>query len=250
MRKPVIGTIGIIGVAAVFYFFAPEFSGQALYTVVRPVWNTQRYLSSKLTGLLASLQNTEVLGSQNRILADELGEARLRLQSLETYKKENEELKSLLGRTDTSRKILAAVLQKPGRSVYDSLVLDAGRRQGVSVGDTIMSADFVIGTIREVYPDYAKATLLSTPGETLPISIGDTHIETEGVGRGGGNFTAKLPKEIPIKKGDLVKIPGLESKFLGSVEDIEVTPTGSFQFILFSLPVNIYTLERVLIVKS
>ena len=79
--------------------------------------------------------------------------------------------------------------------------------------------------------------------------IGNTHIETSAEGRGGGNFIAKLPKDISVSVGDLVTFPGLSPKFFGTVGSIEQTVAGSFQSILFTLPINVNSLEWVEIAK-
>ena len=117
------------------------------------------------------------------------------------------------------------------------------------MGDRVVSGDFVIGTLREVYANHSKATLMSSPGEILKVRIGESLIETEAVGRGGGNMISKLPKEIAVNKGDAVRIPGLNPKFFGLVESVEKTEPSSFQFIMLRLPVNIYNLEWVEIIK-
>lgn len=250
MRKPLLGAALILALAGFFYLFTPNLANRFLYVIARPVWSTERYLSQKLGVLWTSLQGSKRLAIQNAILEQQLEEAGVALQTLDAYKNENEDLKNMLNRTDTSKHVLSAVLRAPGRSLYDTLILDTGEKQGVSVGDKVMSGDFVIGSVRAVYADYSKATLLSSPGETLAVTIGESRVETKALGRGGGNFIARLPKEMAIKKGDSVRLPGLSVRLLGTVEDIETTVTGSFQSILFRLPQNPNELRFVEIVRD
>jgi rod shape-determining protein MreC len=250
MSKPTIVIIIIVIGTLILYFFAWNFFNQAIFAVGRPIWSVKNYIVSQAVKIWSSAKNTEQLALQNEKLERELREARIAIETLETYKNENDFLKSILGRSDGENRLIAAILTKPNLSPYDTFVLDAGTDQGVRVNDLVMSGDYIIGTVKEAHPDYSKAVISSAPGESLAVTIGDNNIQTEATGRGGGNFSAKLPKEIDVKIGDLIKLPGLNLKFFGSVGSVEQTQTGSFRTILFSLPVNINELKWVEIIKS
>lgn len=227
----------------------PRLASQGLFAIARPLWNAETYLGEKFADLWSLITLKERLGAENLRLREEVAEAHTLLQSLNTYKRENAELKIMLGRSDASKKILAVILAKPNRSLYDTLMLDAGERNGVRTGDTVMAGDFLIGSIRETYPNYSKATLLSSPGEAFSVRIGNG-IQAEALGRGGGNFIAKLPKGVSVNVGDVVTLPSLTPRYFGVVERVEQTETSSFQFILFTLPVNLNLLNWVEIVKQ
>lgn len=196
----------------------------------------------KFSALSALFLDKAGLLAENEKLKMELENANTALLDRGAIKAENAELKNFFGRGETDKRTLARVLAKPNASVYDTLLLDVGENKGVKVGDKILVNNFIVGDIREVYGNYSKAMLLSTAGEKIMVTIGNTHIETEAEGRGGGNFIAKLLKEITVQKGDLVSLPSQSMKFFGVVGDVELTETSSFQFVSFSLPVNIYTL--------
>ncbi|MBI2476128.1 MAG: rod shape-determining protein MreC [Candidatus Taylorbacteria bacterium] len=245
LRKPIINVLVVLALAGFFYFFAPRLANQSLYAFARPIWSARDYVTGLLANLKSLFSSKETLAAQNLSLERKLKEARVALLDLDAYRKENDELKRLLGRNPAEKKVLALILAKPNRSLYDTLVLDVGANQGVKEGDKVYYGDFVIGAVRAVYAGYSKAVLASSAGETLTVRIATSSIDTEAAGRGGGNFIAKLPKEIPIKLGDLIKSVGPEPRFFGAVEDIERTETSSFQFVLFKLPVNINTLEWV-----
>ena len=80
--------------------------------------------------------------------------------------------------------------------------------------------------------------------------IGETNISAEAIGRGAGNFIIKAPKEVAVTQGDIIRLPNLNPKFFGTVQDVEQTVTSTFQLILFRLPVNINNLRWVEIVKN
>ncbi len=250
VRKPIIAVVVILAVAGFFYFFASNFASQSIYSIARPILSLRDYVFQKFADLWSVVSDKQSLARENVGLQRELDDARLSLLSLDVYKKENEDLKNLLGRSTTEKKILASVLEKPNRSLYDTLMIDAGENQGVKKGDFVFAADFIIGNVEEVHGSYSKVSLASTPGQTFTVRVGNSGIDTQALGQGGGNFVIKLPKEIPIKVGDLIKSSGLPARFFGTVQDVEQTETGSYQFVLFNLPVNINTLDRVLVLSG
>ncbi|MEK7575386.1 MAG: rod shape-determining protein MreC [Patescibacteria group bacterium] len=248
IRKPLIGMLTILIVAAFFYFFAPHFVNESLYRVAQPLWGARDYIKEKSASLISVFAYKERLMKENLSLLNKLAEADNTLLDLDEYKKENIELKKLLGRVSYEKRILAVVLAKPNRSLYDSLVIDVGEKDGVAVGDPVLSGGFIIGEVREVSTDNSKVTLNSAPGEISTVRVGDSGVDTEAFGRGGGNFLLKLPKEIFVQKGDLIKFAGIAPRFFGTVDHIERTEADTFQFILFKLPVNMYTLNWVEVV--
>lgn len=250
VRRSILMVVLILGLAWLFYYFIPNFSSNILYGIARPIWIVRDFVLNKFDDIGSAFSDKASLALENRSLKTERDEANLALLDLDSYKKENAELKSMLGRSTAEKSILAVIITKPNRTTYDTLVLDVGEKQGVKKGDTVISGDFIIGRIGEVFSEYSKAVLVSSSGEAFTVRIGDSGVDTPALGRGGGNFFARLPKDVKIEKGDLVKSAEIRPRFFGRVEEIEQTETGSFQFVLFKLPVNLNTLEWVEIVRS
>jgi len=241
----------VIIILILLYFFAPNLVNNALFAVAKPIWNAQDYVVEKYEKIYALFSEKQKLAKLNANLARELAEATTALQSAEVYKRENENLKSLLlGRDSGEKRILANIMAKPNHSLYDTLLLDVGTQNDIAIGDKVLAGDFVLGTIREVYGNHSKATLLSSHGEISRVLIGETNISAEAIGRGAGNFIIKAPKEVAVTQGDIIRLPNLNPKFFGTVQDVEQTVTSTFQLILFRLPVNINNLRWVEIVKN
>lgn len=248
--RPFIILAVIVGLAGAFYLLAPRATNQGVFILARPIWSIGDYFSEKFNKTFPIFKEKLVLYEENVSLKKELDDARVALISLDNYKTENASLKKDLGREVSGQRILAVVLKKPGSTSYDSLIIDVGQNKSVKIGDLVMFEDFVIGEIKEVYSDYSKVELSSSPNKSYNVRVGSTGVDVTAVGRGGGNFLIKLPKEVDVKKGDVIKMIDLKSRFFGTVDDIEKTESSSFQFILFRLPVNLNTLEWVEVVKS
>ena len=84
----------------------------------------------------------------------------------------------------------------------------------------------------------------------MAVFVGDNNISVNAEGAGGGNFTANLPRDIGVNKGDIVTIPDMSANVFAIIEEIENNPTDPFVKILFKNPVNMNEIKWVWIVKT
>ncbi len=226
-------------------FLAPSVFAGFFTAIARPFWRVEFSLSS------GQLQSAESLLGANQDLQRKLDEADVRLQSVSAIVAENEQLKSLMGRASTTDVVLAAVLKKPPFAPYDELVLDAGTDMGFVVGNIVYAAGRVpIGKVTDVLSDSSKVLLFSSPKQTFNVLVGRSDAPAIAIGRGGGQYSAELPRTVVIEKGNSVSIPSLKSNLYGIVNAVIANPSESFQTILFSAPVNIYQLKWVLVERK
>lgn len=245
VRNSIIIILLIVGLVWIFYFFSPNFFIQSFYKIGEPIGNGGDFLKSNLASVEAFFTDKTRLFVENQLLTDKLNQANTQLSVLENLKKENEDLKKLVGRTSSEKFVVAAVLSHPNHTLYDTLIIDAGELDGIKKDDPVLVDDFIIGKIAETYARYSKVVLLSTSGESMAVKVGENAMDAEAHGRGAGNFYIQLPKDVPVKVGDSVRAAGLFGNFFGVVGDIEQTETSSFQFILFTLPINPNVIDMV-----
>jgi hypothetical protein len=169
---------------------------------------------------------------------------------VEALKKENSELKELLGR-DMSNKndsVIATILARPNQNPYDIFILDIGRRNGVKIGDIVLAeGEVVLGEIISISETTSKARLFSTPEIETQVTVGADNINITAIGMGGGNFTIRLPREAKVEIGDPVIILGSKVRILGAVGEIFSDPADPFKNILFTSPFNIQQLKWVFV---
>lgn len=220
--------------AGVFHFIARPFFGAA-NSVTDSLSSTRAYFSSKRSLL-----------EENARLQDALDMVSAESYSREVLRSENESLKSVLGRHSDRPLLLARVLASPGRAPYDTLIIDAGKNLGVSVGTPVLvDGDFAVGEVTQVFAESAIVTLYSSSGNELPVTIGSSSIPTIAYGVGGGNFRIVLPRGVPIVEGDVIEIPTLAPLFAGVVDAVNKQGSGSLQEIYFKWPMNVHTLRFV-----
>lgn len=221
-----------------------------LFFIAKPVWAVKNYFIKVNKTNLEYFKSKQTLMNEKQAMQAQIFEAGT-LSALNTIlQTENDTLKDLLGRKDTKQKtVLAEILVKPPQNFYDILTIDIGANHNVKVGNKVMAdANVYIGEVSEVLPTSAKVILYSSPGEKRQVVIGSNSVSAEAVGRGGGNFSIFLPREIEVRENDVIVIPSITPNVFGIVEKVSSQDKDSFQTILFKSPVNISELSFVEVV--
>lgn len=190
-------------------------------------------------------------------LADELAAEKERNASLEAFmleleslKKENEELKSVLSQTNKKSYILGTIILRPPQSPYDTIMVDAGSENGVETGAKVMAySNVIVGYVAEVYPKASKIKMLSFPGEQTNVSFENSNVFSLSAGLGGGNMEIKIPNSVSATTGDKIMTVGTFPMVVGLVEKIEADKINPFQRIIFRTPINLSSLKNILIEK-
>ena len=102
-----------------------------------------------------------------------------------------------------------------------------------------------IGYISDVYAKTSNVILYSTPGEHTEAMLSSVELRTELIGRGGGNFEAHVPIDVPITNGEQAVVPGLAGQILAVVGDSTRNPRDPFQKVLLVSPANAQNLSWV-----
>lgn len=249
-RKPGGFVISIIIVILLIFLFGFSVTRGVLFKMATPFWWLSNSVHSFFSYSIETLQSKTSLILKNNLLKEENNKIKQQIALFEIVKKENEDLKSLLGRKTYNKKyVLAAVLVKPFLSPYDSLIIDIGESDGVSVGDKVIAdGNVYIGYVFEVYSDTSKVILYSSPGQKVNVLVGENNIEKGAVGIGGGNFRIEIPREIGVVEGDTIIIPSISPNVFGLVEKVIYKESDSFQTVLFKNLINIGELKWVEVV--
>jgi cell shape-determining protein MreC len=239
-----LGMLVIVACAGILQLAAPHIMPGLFASMARPFWRAEFAIES---GVLSS---EETLLKQNEDLRRELESVDIRLQNTNALEKENAELKAMLGRGTSTPYTLAAVLKRPPFTPYDELIIDIGSDFLSATGTPVYTPEQIrIGYIADVQSETAKVRLLSSPGERFEVLIGDHNESATAVGRGGGQYEAKVSHEADVKEGDLVTVPSLDDAPLGAITAKISDPSEPFDVVLFAPVVNIYSLRWVLVGK-
>jgi cell shape-determining protein MreC len=237
--------VGILIV--IILILSSAFLRRVIFSVVTPLWQGENAIARSIQYTAELFRSKNSLLTENINLKIENSRANSRLSVLDVLRIENEELKERLGRPRiTTHSILAEILVKPGRTPYDTLIIDIGQDEGLNGGEMVLADGSVaIGKISEVFSSSAKVVLFSSPSEKTEVYVGEKAILTEAIGLGGGNFEASVPNGISVSVGDFISLPGRFSVIFGTVEELTSRPTDPSQTISFKLPVNMAELRYV-----
>jgi cell shape-determining protein MreC len=245
VRKTLI-SLGIVIVIILGFIFTPRPFYIVMSKVFSPIWKFEFFVIGSFEHAVGIFKSKQSLVKENESLKKEIENTKPEILELKEVIQQNEQFKELLGRSEGVSRVVASILRKPPFSPYDSLVLDAGLEQKVSVGDKVYGpGQVLIGDISEVYKTTSKAELYSSPGKETPVLVGSRNVSSIAIGKGGGNFILSLPVEVGIEKGDIIKAPSIHVSILGVVEYIEVDSAESIQTVYFKSPFNINDLSLV-----
>ena len=203
---------------------------------VQPLW--------KLAGLPAQLGDRvrsdavsrAQLAHDNRILRNALLVSGARVARLEAAAAENERLRAMLGaaRQGGLDVQLVPILDIDLDPTRQRLVLDAGSRQGVSVGQAVIDAGGLLGQVIEVQPATATVLLLTDPDHAVPVEVARNGVRLVAYGQGDRIALQNVPRSADLRVGDVIRTSGLGLRFppgfaVGTVT--ELAPDDSRAFI-------------------
>jgi len=235
-------------ILAYVVFFTQIFSmiSSGVNFIATPMWKAQNTISGVFNDIGAAITSKKELNDEIRRLKEELEIAGVKLLDRNLLYEENVNLKEILDRDTSYSSVFAVVLTKPNRSPYDTVIIDVGRNAGIESGGIVLYGDnIVIGKISDVYKNSSKVILFSSPGEELDVVVGKDNIPTTAYGRGGGNFELRLPRDTDVFVGDVVYVPGINTRVLGRIEYIESKPSDPFKTMILKGPVNIFKIKWV-----
>lgn len=210
------------------------------------VSESKNSFSNFFASIWSGLHSKRSLSEENgRLKAEHVSFEALALER-DRLIQENAELKELLGRKTERKSILAAIIAKPNRSPYDTIVIDVGGDNGVLNGNRVLTyGGTVIGEIAYTGDITSKVELFSSPGKITEgvIMGGNTSVSLHGLGN--GNFKAILPRDINVPIGTQVVSLGVNPFLVAVVGAVINDPRDPFETILLNTPFNIQDLKLV-----
>ncbi len=220
----------------------------AVWGVARPVWATGTFVWSPFANIKNYFTFKNNLIERNLSLEEQNATLLLKEADYELIVKENESLKSELGRQPSTRKTVAAVLSKPPRSPYDTLVIDVGSADNIVPGSKVyIGGNIIVGLVTNITPHTSLVSLFSSGGQKQDTVISRTGATFTLTGNGGQNFEVEVPKEADILWGDEFLYPGINHSIVGSVYYIDTESKGSFKTIYIRVPLNVFASEYVFV---
>ncbi len=220
-----------------------------LFLIIGSIVDAIRVPSLRGPALLQSLSSRKNLLKHIADLEQEKESSRVLREEAAMLRKENESLKMQLGRrVHTSEGVLARVLTLPNRSFYDTIIVDVGSADGVTVEQFVFAFDTIlIGTITDVQDHRSTVQLFSAPGRQTSGTAEGSDLSITLIGRGSGEYEVRMPRDLSFTLGELISYQSMETAVLAKIEHIATDPRDPFQRLLAKAPVNLAALKFVMV---
>lgn len=157
------------------------------------------------------------LSEENRRLRNTLLVMDARHAQLQVEAEENARLRGLLGAAERGGLDvqLAPILDVDLDPTRQRLLLNAGSRNGVLHGQSVIDAGGLVGQIIEVTPTTAVVLLLTDPDHAIPVAVARTGVRlvAYGTGNSGELELRNVPLSSDVRTGDVVITSGLGGRF-------------------------------------
>lgn len=244
--------IGVVLVIALSIVAMPQFMSGGAHTLSRPFVSLKASLSQTWLAAQVFVHAKGDLLEKNAELQMQVEEMRAGLLVTDALRRENSELRSILGRNETHTVVYGHVLYQPPQTLYDTLVIDVGSASNVSVGDLVVARNVVVGAIRKVTEQSSVVVLFSAPGEQTRFTIEHeaTSTPVTAYGRGSGNFLVEVPRDLPIVQNDVATLSTLPGYSVAVVGSVHADASDSFQTVRLRVPINIMQITTVIVYAS
>ncbi|HLB51428.1 MAG TPA: rod shape-determining protein MreC [Patescibacteria group bacterium] len=210
--------------------------------------------------------NINDLRGQNIHLMEEVEDLKSVILELKEIQEENTVLKeqlsigesSGLGSSTRDKNIqMANVLGNPTDLSETSVILDKGRRQGVSERDNVVVGRFLVGIIEEVFEERSLVKLLTSPDVSIAVMDVDSANKTEGISSGDYGTAVVMKRILPneeIRVGDYIVTSGKDGKFfpflgVGRVREISQVEVEPLKSAVLDTFVNVSKVRKVFILN-
>jgi len=246
-----------IGAVIAFFFLMAIFKPRAIQNLksggmsfIGPILQWKKNVDHWYSQRINLFKEKEEIYNENLELKQQILELQAKAEISSILQEENKSLRALLGRKDDKEFILAAILYRSPEIFCDTLIVDAGSKNGVEPGMRVTAfGNILLGYVTSVSGNTSEIKLISSAGEETNVVFANSNIPATAIGRGGENFEINLPRSLYVNIGEHITTLDTEPLLIGVVEKIQYHTTDPFQKIFFRFPLNIQQLRYVLIIK-
>ena len=219
---------------------------------------------SDIVNFKSNAKKVEELEEENKKLEEEIVALKGELENTSSLEKLKKSL-NFIDEKYVANQISAKVVSKNDGLWYTSIVISAGKNDGVKENSLVMNGDGLVGIITEVSDDYSKAiTLLDTTSSVSfklskdskfkGIITTGTGMKDEESNREKGLLQGyMLDSDYEVIPGDIVVTSGLglypENIVIGEVTKVSEDKSKSLKYVVVNPNVNFKNIDNVVIVE-
>ncbi|MFC4320948.1 rod shape-determining protein MreC [Litchfieldia salsa] len=218
--------------------------------------------SQSLAGFFNNIHDIQNTYEENKLLKEKLDQYVILETEAQILKKENEELKAVLEKTeslDDYDSIQATVINRDPTLWYDLLTVNRGSQHGVKANMAVITSQGLIGKVKSVSAYHSTIQLLSSPDRKNRISayvqdVQNQFFVIEGYDQEEESLLLKeIPFEVEVKEGQSVLTSGLGGVFpknllIGEVTEVVADNYGLTKTAYVKPAADFYEINHVIIV--
>lgn len=228
--------------------------------LVIPVQNGLTYLKNWVSGNNSFFTNINNLEEENKELKQKNSELEQSLRELEIVKSENATLKeyvNLKEKYTDYQTIPAYIIQKDISNYSNSMIINAGSKDGVNINMAVISDQGLVGHVISVTESTAKVqTIIDTASTTsCVISTSRDMMIVRGTLNDSSTLKATfIPTEATVLEGDKIETSGLGGIYpkgvhIGTIKQVVSTKNITDRYAIIQTAVDFNKLETVLVIK-
>ena len=156
---------------------------------------------------------------------------------------------------DNEKPIVADIIGYDVSNFRKSIIVDVGKKQGVSVGDVVVFGNALVGRISAIGNSSGRVMLITDPASNVPSRFLESR--TRGIVQGTANgkcIMKYVPRQIKVDKPEKVISSGIggvfpKSLYIGKVVEVKQKSASLFKDIKIVPRIDISKIENVLVIK-
>lgn len=260
-RKVLLSIFIVLLALIVIQFKNPKITGPyrgLLGNIINPVL----YIYSNAENSILNFFDNYILliniKKENEILKHKLKEYEFEINILKEKLTDYESLKKLLAFQDvySFETIACNVIGKKLTGAKNYIIVDKGLKDNISINDTVVSYDGLVGRIDDVYLHSSLVKVILDV--TNNVSVMNFKTRATGILKGDGNgglYIDYYNKLEPVEEGDLFITTGLGEMYkkgipVGNVVKIEYLDDNLFKKLIVAPSVDFNKIEHLLIITN
>ncbi|MBX9400374.1 rod shape-determining protein MreC [Lysobacter sp. BMK333-48F3] len=186
-------------------------------TAVAPLWAVAGMPGRLIERVSDDAGTLSRLTEENRRLRNEALVNQARMARLQSVAADNQRLRGLLEAAERGNLdvVLAPILDIDLDPSKQRLVLDAGSRDRIRVGQSVIDAGGLLGQITGVTAMHASVLLITDPSHAVPVAVARNGVRlvVYGEGRSDHLTLRSVPLSSDVREGDVLVTSGLGGRF-------------------------------------
>lgn len=169
--------LGIIACLLAFTIFTSGKGSSIKSMVYDPIvmlkYSIFEYPIQTINNWMQDLDNLWTVYEENKLLRQELSKVEQKDALIESYQKELDELKGLMGQSVNKKyqKVYATIINRNPETYSNQITLNIGSTDGVELDNAVISDSGLIGKIIEVNENTSRVRLLTSQDQLSKVSV-------------------------------------------------------------------------------